>query len=415
MLSYIQSVGSCLIVLTLLLFAGNAAARDVSPGCAAAMDRAAAHYSRCLLRADAHYARHENATKQEKRQARCETRFERRTSRAIYRHGPYHCTSRLLMTALAARTVSYVEGVAIEAAGSEGASVLYVQDAAAGTLTETTLVLSGIDKFTGWFTERPYKEAGQVTTAEFVALFSEEGADSFAEDPPNAAFSCESDGEVVNQVVTLAAPVLDEAADTLTYTVVLVPTSGDDDSFAGITCDSDAHLFIDDQCEPGSYCEYQQYVPHLDCHHPIPTWGLSRTDTLPNEAPFSKDYSCFVAGYCKQAAEAGVPPQGSLQFISGWQGYELPWYNRYKDDDPCEWGEFGSNYAAAQAGCHEIVCKDNSNPDCCVPGELWKAGIAAFEATNHHSSEVIDMADCMPNGHHCDPYWGTYMAYQICQ
>ena len=35
------------------------------------------------------------------------------------------------------------------------------------------------------------------------------------------------------ELVTLAAPVLDEAADTLTYTVVLVPTSGDDDSFAG--------------------------------------------------------------------------------------------------------------------------------------------------------------------------------------
>ena len=80
MLSRIQSLGSCLIVLTLLLFAGSASAQDVSPRCEAAMDRAAGHYSQCLLSADASYARHENATKLANRQARCETRFDRRTS-----------------------------------------------------------------------------------------------------------------------------------------------------------------------------------------------------------------------------------------------------------------------------------------------------------------------------------------------
>ena len=41
MLSRIQCLGSCLIVLTLLLFAGSAAAQDVSPRCEAAIDRAA--------------------------------------------------------------------------------------------------------------------------------------------------------------------------------------------------------------------------------------------------------------------------------------------------------------------------------------------------------------------------------------
>ena len=40
MASRIHSLGSCLIVLTLLLFAGSAAAQDVSPRCEAAMDRA---------------------------------------------------------------------------------------------------------------------------------------------------------------------------------------------------------------------------------------------------------------------------------------------------------------------------------------------------------------------------------------
>ena len=269
MVSRIQSLGSCLIVLTLLLFAGSAAAQDVSPRCEAAMDRAAGHYSKCLLSADASYARHENATKLENRQTRCETRFERRTSRAFSRYGADECTSAELVAALADRTVTCAEGVATEAGGKAAASRLYVQDAIGGTLTETTLVLSGIDESTPWFTDRPYREAGQITTAEFVALFSEEGANSFAADPPNADFTCKSGGEVVNQVVTLTDPVLDEASDTLTYTTALVPAAGDDDSFAGITCDADAHLFIDSvewvepQCYPVNYTNCVDYLREL--------------------------------------------------------------------------------------------------------------------------------------------------------
>ena len=87
MLSRMQSLGSCLIVLTLLLFTGSAAAQDVSPRCEAAIDRAAGHYSKCLLSADASNARHKNPTKLANRQARCETRFDRRTSRAVRHHG----------------------------------------------------------------------------------------------------------------------------------------------------------------------------------------------------------------------------------------------------------------------------------------------------------------------------------------
>ncbi len=275
MLSRIQSLGSCLVVLTLLLFAGSAGAQDVSPRCEAAMDRAAGHYGKCLLSADASNARHKNPTKLANRQTRCETRFDRRTSRAVSRYGADECTSPDLVAALADRTVTCAEGVATEAGGKAAASRLYVQDAIGGTLTETTLVLSGIDESTPWFTDRPYREAGQITTAEFVALFSEEGANSFAEDPPNADFTCKSGGEVVNQVVTLTDPVLDEASDTLTYTTALVPAAGDDDPFAGITCDGDANLFIDDVI-----------------------WGAACTQS----------YSCFVGGVCAGLAAMYFPP-----------------------------------------------------------------------------------------------------------
>jgi hypothetical protein len=120
MASRIPFFGFSLIVLTLLLFAGSAGAQDVSPRCAAAMDRAAAHYSKCLLFADASYARHANLSKLEDRQVRCDARFDRHTTRAIRKHGTEACPSADRVAAMAARTVSYAEDAASEAHGGEG-------------------------------------------------------------------------------------------------------------------------------------------------------------------------------------------------------------------------------------------------------------------------------------------------------
>ena len=254
------------------------------------MDRAAGHYSQCLLSADASHARHGNPTKLENRQARCETRFERRTSRAFSRYGADECTSAELVAALADRTVTCAEGVATEAGGKAAASLLYVQNADGGTLTETTLTLTGVSLQTGWFTDRPYREAGRMTTAEFVALFSEEGANSFAEDPPNADLACEVNGEVVNHVVTLTDPVPN--GNDLSYTVSLVPAAGDDDSFAGITCDADAHLFIDDTTATASACTQN-----------------------------TQNYDCYVGGFCAQLAidwpEQPLNHPGGLNVYAG--------------------------------------------------------------------------------------------------
>ena len=324
MLPRIQSLGSCLMVVTLLLFAGSAAAQDVSPRCEAAMDRAAGHYSKCLLSADASYARHENATKLENRQTRCETRFDRRTSRAITRHGADECTSAELVAALADRTVTCAEGVATEAGGEAAASLLYVQNADGGTLTETTLTLTGVSLQTGWFTDRPYRDAGRMTTAAFVALFSEERANSFAENPPDADFTCESGGEVVNQVVTLTDPVLDEAAGTLTYTAALVASAGEGDSFSEITCDGDAHLFIDDDLMTAHnfICDGQAY--HA-CKVAGGTWDMGTKTCTPGvtqagceagggtwdaaSSTCTSSYNCFIGGFCSYAAKLLPPAQ----------------------------------------------------------------------------------------------------------
>ena len=243
MLSRIQSLGSCLVVLTLLLFAGSAGAQDVSPRCEAAMDRAAGHYGKCLLSADASNARHKNPTKLANRQTRCETRFDHRTSRAINRHGADACPSSDLVAAMEDRTVTYAQGAATEAGGEAAASLLYVQGADGGTLSETTLTLTGVSSKTGYFSDRPYREAGQFPTADFIALWDE--GETFASDPPNADFTCEietdSEIEVVNYVVELTSPSMTGADLSYTAKYVGYPFVLD----GTVRCEADSHLFID--------------------------------------------------------------------------------------------------------------------------------------------------------------------------
>jgi hypothetical protein len=214
---------------------------------------------------------------------RCGDKFDAQVARAQDRYGKDQCTP--YTSQIADRTATCAEEVSIEAGGKAAASRLYVQDAAGGTLTETTLVLLGVDESTPWFTDRPYREAGQTTTADFVALFAEQGPDSFAENPPNADFTCESGGEVVNQVVTLTDPVLDETAGTLTYTVALVPNVAAGGS-TEITCDGDAHLFIDDTTATASAC--------------------------------TRGYSCFIGGFCANVAIQYPPDEfGYINVYAG--------------------------------------------------------------------------------------------------
>jgi hypothetical protein len=123
-----------------------------------------------------------------------------------------------------------------ESAGDE-ASLLFVQDADAGNIDDDQLTLVEVSPNTGWFTDRPVREAGQMATADFVSLWDE--GNTFDIDPPNADFTCQAGGDTVNVVVELSSPVVNGR--TLSYDVVQVgdtPT-GDFD------CAGNAHLFID--------------------------------------------------------------------------------------------------------------------------------------------------------------------------
>jgi hypothetical protein len=123
-----------------------------------------------------------------------------------------------------------------ESAGDE-VSLLFVQDAEGGTIDDDVLTMVEVSPNTGWFTDRPNREAGQMATADFVSLWDE--GNTFDIDPPNADFTCQADGDTVNAVVELLSPVAN--GPTLTYDVLRVgdTPAGDFD------CDRNVHLFID--------------------------------------------------------------------------------------------------------------------------------------------------------------------------
>jgi hypothetical protein len=82
----------------------------------------------------------------------------------------------------------------------------------------TKLTLKGVTKNSIVFADRPVRAAGHVLTSDFIKEW-DEGAESFAKDPPNATISVLSeDGKTVEDaVVVLKAPKL--SGDELTFEV----------------------------------------------------------------------------------------------------------------------------------------------------------------------------------------------------
>ena len=119
--------------------------------------------------------------------------------------------------------------------------ILFTQNSSGAVLTDTTLTLTGVSSQTSWFTDRPYRAAGQIPTEVFVASWGE-GEDSFAGDPPNGEFTCTVDGEVVDYAVELNRPRLDGGD--LVYDVEFL---GDSSLPVGTpaNCTTEASLFID--------------------------------------------------------------------------------------------------------------------------------------------------------------------------
>jgi hypothetical protein len=104
---------------------------------------------------------------------------------------------------------------------------LFVQTSHAMSFEDGKLTMHTLTPTTLFFSDRPDRVTGHVTTQEFVDSW-DQGPDSFESNPPNAVLSIFHPDMVSDVVVELIDPVL--TGDDLTYDVVILdgemPTSG---------------------------------------------------------------------------------------------------------------------------------------------------------------------------------------------
>ncbi|HEV7188473.1 MAG TPA: hypothetical protein VGN28_11310 [Blastococcus sp.] len=100
----------------------------------------------------------------------------------------------------------------------EAEESMFVQTAGGATSTNGTLTLTGITPSTLYFSDRPQRVVGHMTTADFVDLWGE-GDNSFEADPPNAVLAFLPSGDVAPEdaVVVIKEPHLKD--DELSYSI----------------------------------------------------------------------------------------------------------------------------------------------------------------------------------------------------
>ena len=101
----------------------------------------------------------------------------------------------------------------------EAEESMFVQTARGITSTGSTITLHDVTPATLYFSDRPERVVGHMTTADFVDLWGQ-GENSFATDPPNAVLSSvDSTADAPSDaVVVITDPVLDGTQ--LSYSVV---------------------------------------------------------------------------------------------------------------------------------------------------------------------------------------------------
>ena len=84
----------------------------------------------------------------------------------------------------------------------EDIDAMFVQSATAMEHIEGRVVLRGVAPSTLYFSDRPQRVVGHLATADFIDLWGT-GADSFAEDPPNAVLAFAGKGEIIPEDVVI--------------------------------------------------------------------------------------------------------------------------------------------------------------------------------------------------------------------
>ena len=113
-----------------------------------------------------------------------------------------------IITLVVAALVMCLFAVAQAEEKNEMAELLFVQNSHDVSLEKCKLTLKKVGPTTIFFTDRPQRTAGHMTTKDFVDEWSE-GDNSFAADPPNATLSIFGEDEIVDIVVTLKKPRLE--------------------------------------------------------------------------------------------------------------------------------------------------------------------------------------------------------------
>jgi len=100
----------------------------------------------------------------------------------------------------------------------EAEQSMFVQTAQGMASDGTTLTLNGVTPSTLYFSDRPQRVVGHMTTADFLDLWAE-GDNSFEDDPPNAvlAFLEPGDDAPEDAVVVLQQPRLENGE--LSYSI----------------------------------------------------------------------------------------------------------------------------------------------------------------------------------------------------
>jgi hypothetical protein len=130
-------------------------------------------------------------------------------------------TRRNFIAASALTATSLVAARSAFAQGGQEPEFLFVQSAKGMTFDKAAskVTLTGVSPATVFFSDRPDRIAGNMTTAAFIPFWSK-GKDNFASNPPNADISVLEGNQLKQVVVVLQDPVLQ--GDSLTYTVKIL-------------------------------------------------------------------------------------------------------------------------------------------------------------------------------------------------
>ncbi len=135
------------------------------------------------------------------------------------------------------------------------ATYLFVETARQAIFTDKTVTLINVSKNTLWFTDRPERRFGHISTKSFIAAWlKQDSATSFKAVPPNAAF-IESTNQpdrlepIEHKVLELSHPQYDAKSDTLTYTISYLKHA---QHYPRVIF-NDVSLFIDEGISPLRY------------------------------------------------------------------------------------------------------------------------------------------------------------------